>query len=757
MKLISRLIIKSSGILLFAVPHLASGLDIDGLIVRSPQPPASHIVEVTHQNGHWILGMENGIIAHSVDGQNWQSVTLSYPKSIESIIHWNGTYYAGGADSRVLLKSTDLNSWTQSSPQNYPFNSRQFFVVDDTLFAVGYSPSLVKTTDGVIWEEVPLPVEGNFEGLASNGTRLILVGTTYDEDDADADGDTQEGIILASENGITWTTQLTNVPISNSSLEDDFLSVSYINGRFVAGGKQGLLASSPDGLTWEVHDTAFESWLFGVTFYQGTYFFPGRQGVLHNTDDFTTWNPDVQTGSNQTLDDIDLANNQLIAGGRDGLVVRSTDGINWPVVNTGLREFLLNVEFGAGVYVVADANGSIWWSVNSETWNAAYTDENGNLLEGLEWDGSAFAGIDSAGFVLMSEDGQSWSRSEEPVVSSRVERLRRLNGTWWVVGANGMIAWSQDLLSWNEMTHGTHRFLDIAYGAGTYVASGITATNSEAVIYSSTDGVEWNIRDPGIAANNGPRLNTANYANGRFVVLGQSYVLLTSEDGISWSSSGVAGMNPFNSSMLRVIDGSFVAPDLNGVIWTSANGLTWNPNQTRSGRGINDIIASEDRTVAVGASGTVLSTDILELTGYAAWVRARFTQSQQEDPEFWEVDSDPDKDDQPNAVEYYSNTLPLLSNSSPPFVPILVSVDGNLYPGIEIRRRKELLDAVIILETASVFPAFEPVASSEIVEVSSESIDSETDLVRFRTSTPIGDTPSSNTFLRVGVQIQVTD
>ncbi|GEM_PF-1407717 len=713
----------------------ASALDLESLVSRNPRPPASHIVEVTHQNGRWIIGAENGVISHSADGENWSTVTVSYTKAIESVVFWNGTYYASGADGGTLLKSTDLVGWTESHPANFPYNTKQFLAANGSLYAVGDSPDLAVTSDGVTWQEVALPVDGRFEGIAANGSRLIVVGTTFDNEDTDSDGDSLEGIILASDNGTTWTTQLINVPINSSGLEDDFLSINYANGTFIAGGKQGLLATSSDGLAWTVRTTPFASWLFGVAYLNGSYYFPGRQGIIHKTANFTVWN-DVQTESNQTMQDIFVAGSRMLTAGRDGIAAYSDDGATWPITTSGTREFFLQVEYGNGVYVAAEANAGIWWSVDSESWGLAYQDQDGDYLEGLVWDGSQFVGMSASGSLLTSANGEDWTESASAVVSGRVERLRKLNDVWWAVGASGLIASSTDLATWNPVTEGDDRFLDISYGNGTYVITGISSDNSQGIIYSSQDGVSWTKRVTTLADDNGTRLNTVAYANSKFVVLGQGSVLLTSIDGTAWTSSGVPGQTPFNCPNLNVIDGVFVAPDLNGIVATSTDGITWSRTQARTTRGFNDVAVSDERTVVVGSSGTIMSSTVTVVSGFAAWVKARFTTIQQDDPDVSGVDSDPDVDGRPNGVEYFSNTAPLVADAGPSYTPVIISDSGNDYPAVQIRRRTGLSDATIALRRSTDFSGWTGLTAGQIVEVSTTPLDTETESVIFRTSAP---------------------
>ena len=579
---------------------------------------------------------------------------------------------------------------------------------------------------------------------------MILVGYSFDDADEDMDGDSLEGTVLSSEDGVTWTPRLVGAPVPNSGLEDDFLSVDYVNGLFVAGGKQGFLATSPDGLTWTVQTTPFQSWLYGVAYLGGNYYFPGRQGLIHKTANFTDWE-DIQTEANQTLQDIHLAGNRMLTVGRDGIVAYSDDGATWPITTDGTREFIFEVEYGDGVYVAADANAGIWWSADSESWNPAFADDSGSYLEGLVWDGSQFVGMNTFGALLTSPDGENWTQSESAVVPGRIERFRRLGDLSWAVGASGLIASSADLLSWNQIQEGDARFLDVAFGNGVYVVSGIANDNSEGVVYSSSDGVSWTMRDTTLEAENGVRLNTVAHANGAFVVLGQGYVLLTSADGVNWTSAGVQGQTPFNCAKLGVIDGQFVAPDLNGVVYTSTDGTAWVRNQARTTRAFHDIAVTDDRTVAVGSNGTIMSSPLVIPVGYAAWVEARFTDEQQDDLGISGVAADFDGDDRPNGLEYFSNTAPLVIDAGSAFEPMIVSIGDDDYPGIKITRKNDLVDATLAIRHSANLANWSNLPPDQIIEVSVTPLDAETESVVFRTTSPVAEGTAS--FLQIGVTV----
>ena len=710
-------------------------------------------MEVTHQNGRWLVGAEDGVISHSADGENWSTVSVSYTKAIEAIAHWNGTYYAGAVDNATVLKSTDLVNWTSERPADFPFNVREFLAMGDTLYAIGASPDIAMTTDGETWTPMSLPRAGRYEGLATDGNILVAVGAYFEEDDTDpdGDGDSYEGVVYSSGDGVTWTERLINVPIENSSLEDDFMFAEYVNGRFIAGGKQGLLASSTDGITWTVHDTPFESWMYGAVFFNGSYYFPGRQGVLHKTSDFIDWE-DVQTEASQTLQDIFFADGRVLSGGRDGLIVLSNDGTSWPAVNTGTREYIHEIEFGNDTHVAADTNGGIWWSADSETWNLAFQDPVNDPLAGLVWDGTQFVGISSNGFLLTSMDGQNWAKSEEQVVTSRTENLRKIGDTWWIVGEDGLIATSTDLVNWDERTEGTDRFLDIASGNNAYVLTGVTDNNNEGVIHSSPDGVTWTQRDTTLEADNRIRLNTVAFANGIFVALGQSTTLLTSTDGNTWTSGGVQGQTPFNSQKLNIIDGMFVAPDLSGYINTSADGTSWTRTRARTSRAFYDVVVTDERTVAVGSNGMIMSSPVVVPEGYAAWVLARFTEEQQDDPGISGIGADPDVDGRPNGAEYYSNTPPLSADAGLPFEVMIVEDGGSEYAGFEITRKTDITDATLSIRISTDLANWSTLAQDDLVEVSTTPLDADTESVVFRTTQPIAD--GNPAFLQIGVTVE---
>ena len=160
---------------LFPVSSSAS-FELDRMDVRSPQPPANHIETIAFVNGRWVMGDARGTVSSSADGETWTSVTTPYGKSLEDIGFYNGVYTVLGADNTTLLLSSDLVNWEWTRPENFPFNPNQFLEAFGYLYVVGWSGSLYRTQDLVTWEELDTGDLNRAEGIAFNGSRMVMVG-----------------------------------------------------------------------------------------------------------------------------------------------------------------------------------------------------------------------------------------------------------------------------------------------------------------------------------------------------------------------------------------------------------------------------------------------------------------------------------------------------------------------------------------------------------------------------------------------------
>jgi len=141
--------------------------------------------------------------------------------------------------------------------------------------ANGYSMAYF-SRDGIVWKAVRLPGPADFrsadsqpQGLASNGTRVVIVGGYGHEPCAPVTGATGEGpncvqspVSWVSDDGVTWRTSLPWVgPVGTAAgfrQGSEFSSVWAVPGGWEAalfywageGQYQREIWSSPDGVTW---------------------------------------------------------------------------------------------------------------------------------------------------------------------------------------------------------------------------------------------------------------------------------------------------------------------------------------------------------------------------------------------------------------------------------------------------------------------------------------------------------------------------
>ena len=140
------------------------------------------------------------------------------------------------------------------------------------------------------------------------------------------------------------------------------------------------------------------------------------------------------------------------------------------------------------------------------------------------------------------------------------------------------------------------------------------AVGGSGVILTSSNGITWTSRTSGVADS----LRGVTYSSdlGLFVAVGCNGVILTSSNGITWTSR-TSGVSDSLTSVTYSSDlGLFVAVGFNGVILTSPDGTTWT-SQTRVTVNLLQSVIYSDTLglfVAVGYSGTILYSVIISDT-----------------------------------------------------------------------------------------------------------------------------------------------
>ena len=147
----------------------------------------------------------------------------------------------------------------------------------------------------------------------------------------------------------------------------------------------------------------------------------------------------------------------------------------------------------------------------------------------------------------------------------------------------------------------TNDLEDIHYGNGMFMIVGDAGT-----ILTSRDGITWTTQTSGVATNLYDSMYISSIS--LHIVVGAGGVILTSPDAITWTArtSGVAtdlwGLETNTTGSIIVACGA------GGVILTSTNGITWTSRTSGVIATLNDATWGASKFVVVGASGTVLTS-----------------------------------------------------------------------------------------------------------------------------------------------------
>lgn len=197
-------------------------------------------------------------------------------------------------------------------------------------------------------------------------------------------------------------------------------------------------------------------------------------------------------------------------------------------------------------------------------------------------------------------------------VSSSVYRDIAWNGSIFVaVGSAGVIITSPDGVTWTPRTSGTaYNLVGVCWasGIGLFVACGSDSGGLNTEIRTSPDGITWTQR---YTAATPPTLSgvCSNSAGTVVIAYGSAGAMFSSTNGTSWTSrtSQFSSDNILQASW----NGSlFVAVGGSGKVSTSPDGITWTARTSGTANGLIGVAAnpSTGRCVACGATGTVITS-----------------------------------------------------------------------------------------------------------------------------------------------------
>jgi len=106
---------------------------------------------VAFGNGVFVVGGQDGLLAHSRDGKTWGNNSTVPERGDVTAVVWAGDHFLASTTKYGALVSKDGANW-EKQPQAVP---RVLFQTGDWVYGVSSSTKLQRSHDGVKWERVP--------------------------------------------------------------------------------------------------------------------------------------------------------------------------------------------------------------------------------------------------------------------------------------------------------------------------------------------------------------------------------------------------------------------------------------------------------------------------------------------------------------------------------------------------------------------------------------------------------------------------
>ncbi len=328
------------------------------------------------------------------------------------------------------LRADSLDEWTVVA-SGTGMNLYGIAYGSGRFVAVGQSGTTLVATNPGTWNPGTNSASGSLYGVAWGNNQFVAVG--------------DNGTILTSADGSEWTTQTS--PTTNS-----LKAVRYIGEQFLALGANGTLLTSTDAVSWVKRDAHSTMTLQGVAFGNGTFCAVGG-GPTQNSSILRS--PDSVTWSNQTvginyLYDVTFGNGVFVIQGIRGLVWISTDAVTWTQRQTGSFDYLFGATFAQGVFVAVGgpfSGGSqkIATSRDGANWKLRpVTTMLSPPLRGVAYGNGYFVAVGEKGLILRSgpvfglaggglspDGGIQWILSGESGRSYHFQYSDNLAGAGW--------------------------------------------------------------------------------------------------------------------------------------------------------------------------------------------------------------------------------------------------------------------------------------------------------------------------------------
>lgn len=315
--------------------------------------------------------------------------------------------------------------------------------------------------------------------------------------------------------------ETTQVEVKESTVSDEkdignwkqilngrYSDIIFENGRFVAVGEDGYIATSTDGVNWQTISYAKKDDigdLMAVTYGNGKWVAVGgkdKKGVKVVSSNGLNW---VVSNAYpiQKLTDVHFANNLFVSVGEKGIKYSSSDGLDW---SSGYVGTSINGAYMSFTSVTYDDIHNKWIAVGTQVGDLVFTSTDGHRWDegSLSISGLRLNSVDSYngktiavgskngdGFLYLSTNGGvSWFLQTSPIDNHPIISINHTSIGWIGGLSNGDIISSlnggNSGLSWKvEKTNRNAWNTSFVYGNSKLLATGHTFNIYEAQVKDS--------------------------------------------------------------------------------------------------------------------------------------------------------------------------------------------------------------------------------------------------------------------------------
>lgn len=540
--------------------------------------------------------------------------------------------YNGTIENSLSINTNFGNKKVESEKLDYNLLLGGSFksVTSNEIITVAVGKYIMTSKDGEEWEQ------------QYSGTNDILLKVIWNEDLKIFVAVGQNGTILTSIDGISWMQKISGTnEVLNSVCYSEDLAL------FVVVGDLGIILTSEDGNTWTSQTSGISQTLTAVIYANNIFVAVGDNSILTSPDGIT-WTGRTTSLVNPLFRSLCYSDSLevFIVGNYDGQMLRSTDGIVWAVTGTivggSVKSIIYNSMLGAFIAVAGEnVYKTSVFSISTDgiTWvqGVEVKDEIFEIIYSVNID--AFCIVGNNGMIATSQNIVDWEEKRNALLKTiySICRSDKL-GLFCIVGNSGFIAISKDGLEWESITPlGTKNLYDVIYAKDMFVAVG--NKGYEFGILTSTDGRTWHDTE----AYEYLVLTSICYSEDLdlFCVVGtngdpynKQAVILTSNDGINWTqqSAPIITCKSFHQVLYVKDKGKFYAVGEHNGIISSSDGNTWADISPSAGNvGNNNLIGIcySDKLglfVCTGQNETISDYTSLILTSIDGntWTRQKF-------------------------------------------------------------------------------------------------------------------------------------